>query len=300
MARLDSVLPNMFAGLNRGDDGMEIYRIDGRSLFSLEFADAKMEIIFLGARGIYSAQIPGRVYVQAEKLTGIVSSVSGLDHIVNYADGITESDTELRLNLNARQIQGSSSETAIANAVGNVRDVSYVKVYPNRSRETVDGRPPNSFEAVVVGGDDGEIAKAVFDTGPAGIRPFGNTAVVVYDSQNNPWDIGFSRPKNRYIWIKLQVVRYSEESFPVDGVEQLKNNIARWSSGNLAIGTDVLYQRFNTPIYQVQGVATAGITIAVTDDLTPPSQSAYTSANISINNVEIARVDISRIEVSLE
>jgi hypothetical protein len=181
-----------------------------------------------------------------------------------------------------------------------VKDVSYVKLYSNRSRETVEERPPNSFEVVVVGGDDTEICKTIFDTAPAGIQSFGNTSVIIYDEKDNPWDIRFSRPNNRYIWIKLGVIRYSEESFPVDGVEQIKSNIIRWSNENLLIGTDVLYQRFNMPIYQVAGVATADIKIAVTDDLTPPSQSAYSNANIAISNLEIALVDISRIEVSLE
>jgi hypothetical protein len=60
------------------------------------------------------------------------------------------------------------------------------------------GRPPHSFEVIVVGGDDQEIGQTIFDTKPIGINTYrvpgadGRT-VQVTDSQGTVHDINFSR-----------------------------------------------------------------------------------------------------------
>jgi hypothetical protein len=255
------------------------------------------------SRGIYYAEETGAVYVPERSLSEIVSNVSGLSAVVNYAQGSTgrgaESDAELRRNIRRRQIRSSGNEVAIQNAIEAVNDVEYAAVYSNRTEVEVSGRPPNCFESLVVGGDDQEIAQAIFDAGPAGIQAFGNVLVQVQDIKGNLWPIGFSRPVNRYIWMKIIITKYDEEEFPVDGLDQVQDQIQEWATANLGVGVDVLYQRFNLPIYEVPGISMATIKIAVTAILTPPAASAYTATNIPISEMQIARVDKSRIEVTL-
>jgi uncharacterized phage protein gp47/JayE len=300
--KIETVMPELFISENLGDDGLKIHIDDGMTPFAFEMTDQKMEILLLGAYGVYIAQTPGPIYAPIGTLTEVVSNVDGLDSIFNYATGITgrvvESDTELRVNLSERQKQSSSSEAAIRNEIIKVDGVQYVEVYSNREMIYYNGRPPKCYEAVVVGGSDTDIAKTILDRGPGGIQAFGNITMTLIDDAGHEQTIGFSRPVNQYIWFKIGIILTSEERFPLNGNDAIKDNIIAWALKNSAVGADVFYQRFSIPIYQVPGVAEAIIKIAgTTDPSTPPEEADYQEANISIGEVGIAVFDRSRIYV---
>jgi uncharacterized phage protein gp47/JayE len=234
-------------------------------------------------------------------LNKIVSNVDGLDHIINYATGITgkniENDTELRIEKNNRQKQASGNEIAIENEIKKVPGVQYARLYSNRDIEVVDGRPAKSYEAIVVGGLDQEIAEVIFMKGPAGIQAFGNTVKTVFDDEGFPWEIGFSRPENSFVWIKIAYSKNPEEAFPVNGVEMMKENIDAWGAKNQGVGIDFVFQKLNRPIYDVAGVGYAYIKVAATADLTPPEDAEYLAENIVINERQIALIDKSRVSI---
>jgi hypothetical protein len=181
-----------------------------------------------------------------------------------------------------------------------VRDVAgvlYARVYSNRSIDEIDGRPPKCYEAVVVGGIDQDIAKTIFEKGPAGVQAFGNTPIVVIDSEGFDHDVGFTRPEPRYIWLKISYSKNSEEEFPANGVELIKDNIDAWGAANQGVGIDFIYQKLNRPVYDVPGIGFADIKVAVTNDLIPPILGAYASQNVVINERQIGLIDKVRIEI---
>jgi hypothetical protein len=161
----------------------------------------------------------------------------------------------------------------------------------------MNGRPPKSYEAVVVGGDEQEIAETIFDKGPGGIQAFGNIVKDVTDSEGFHWDIGFSRPVNRYIWIKVDYSRNSEEDLPLDAVSAVQDNITAWGQAALNVGIDLIFQKMFRPVYDVRGIGFAAIKVAATLNLTPPAAEDYRAQNITISEVEIAELDKSRITV---
>jgi len=167
---LEAALPGLFIVENLGNDGLKIHASDGVTPFSADVNDAKLEIALLGAYGVYTAQNAGPVYAPAGTLTEIVSNVDGLDSVFNYATGVTgrvvESDTELRAYLGNRQRQSAASEAAIQNEIEKITGVQYARIYSNRSMQIVNGRPPKSYESVIVGGDDKTIAETIFNKGP--------------------------------------------------------------------------------------------------------------------------------------
>jgi hypothetical protein len=63
----------------------------------------------------------------------------------------------------------------------------------------VNGLPPHSIEAIVLGGADADIAQVIYETKAAGTRPHGTTFVNITDSSGNPQAIGFSRPTSTNI-----------------------------------------------------------------------------------------------------
>jgi hypothetical protein len=283
------------------DNGLSLHSKIGLEAFSMASSDASIEFPLLGFYAVYTSTKTGPIIVAIDALNEIVSKVNGLDSAVNYAPGITgramESDTELRMGLGTRQKQANANEIAIQNEILKVGGVEYARVYSNRDIIEVSGRPPKSFEAVVVGGDEQEIAELIFEKGPAGIQAFGNIVKDVVDSEGFHWDIGFSRPVNKYIWVKVDYSRNSEEDLPLDVASAIQNNIIAWNQNALNVGVDLIYQKMFRPVYDVQGIGFAAIKVAVTSDLTPPVANDYQSGNVEINEVEIAVLDKTRITV---
>jgi hypothetical protein len=103
---------------------------------------------------------------------------------------------------------------------------------------------------------DQEIAETILDKGPGEIQPFGNTRVSVNDDEGFPWDICFSRPENRFVWIKIGIQKNPEEDFPANGIELLKENIDAWGAAKMGVGIDLVYQKLSVPVYAVSGIGT--------------------------------------------
>jgi hypothetical protein len=299
-AAVETAFPGVFETRNT-DDGLSVHSKTGLEAFSLASSDVNFEFPLLGFYAVYTATKTGAVIVSIGALNEIVSRVNGLDSAVNYASGITgramESDTELRMGLGTRQKQATANEVAIQNEILKISGVEYARVYSNRDITEIDGRPPKSYEAVVVGGDEQAIAELIFEKGPAGIQAFGNIVKDVADSEGFHWNIGFSRPVNKYIWIRVDYSRNSEEDLPLDVVSAIQDNIIAWSRTTLNVGIDLIYQKMFRPVYDVQGIGFAAIKVAVTTDLTPPSTEDYRSENAQISEVEIAVLDRTRITV---
>jgi len=297
--KIEMELPGLFTVEDFGKDGLKVHITDGLNPFSFDTNDEKIKIVLLGAYAVYLAETPGNIFVPIGTLTKLVSN-SSVDSIYNYATGLTgrvmESDTELRINMGNRAKKATANEIAIQNKVETeVPGVEYAKVYSNRTKEVYKGRPPKSFETVVIGGDDRVIAQTIFNSGPAGIEPFGNTIVTVYDSEGSPWEIGFSRPVNQYIWLRIGISKNNEEQFPINGNDLIKDKIVSWSKKNHGVGVDLIYQRLGIPIYSVSGIAKTKIEVARTTNLNPPEEEEYKSENIEIGEVEIAVFDRGRI-----
>ena len=261
--------------------------------------------------GAYIGNQTAKISALWEQLEGLWNagdkdSASGvfLDRLaafVNVEREKGESDTELRASMTNKQKQATCTEPAIENAISKLTGVSYAKVYSNRDISPFGSRPAKSYEAVVVGGDSQEIAETIFKNGPAGIQAYGNTVMSVKDSQGFDWEIGFSRPLQKYVWIEIALTLYDEEEFPQGAVQGIKNNIVEWGAENLGVNVDLIFQRLNIPIYKVPGIASAEIKVATTlDASTPPEESDYKAENIEIGEVEIAVIDESRISISVE
>jgi uncharacterized phage protein gp47/JayE len=299
-AALEAAFPGVFEMVHT-DDGLVVHSKMGLQAFSMASSDVNLEFPLLGLYAVYTATKTGAIIVSIGALNEIVSKVNGLDSAVNYASGITgramESDTELRMGLGTRQKQATANEVAIQNEILKVSGVEYARVYSNRSIVEVGGRPPKSYEAVVVGGDEQEIAELIFEKGSAGVQAFGNIVKDVVDSEGFHWDIGFSRPVNKYIWVKVDYARNSEEDLPLDVVSALQDNIIAWGHAALTVGGDLIYQKMFRPVYDVQGIGFAAINVAVTTDLTPPAAEDYQSENVEIGETEIALLDKSRITI---
>lgn len=158
------------------------------------------------------------------------------------------------------------------------------------------GRTPKSFEAVVSGGSDADIAEEIWLSKPAGIATFGNTSFTIIDSMGNSQLIFFSRPINIYIWATVALTLYTEETFPLNGAQLVQQAILAYGN-SLGVGVDVLLQRVLCQIFTVPGVASGIMTLAATNS--PNDAPTYASADIAIAENEISIWDINRITVTI-
>lgn len=158
------------------------------------------------------------------------------------------------------------------------------------------GRLAKSFEAVVEGGSDADVANKIWLTKPAGIQTFGNTSFTITDSQGEQQVINFSRPTPIYIWVTVALTLYSEETFPPNGQDLVAESINTYGN-NLGIGVDVLLQRVLAQIFNVPGIASGAMQIAATNG--SGDSPLYGMADIPIQENEIAVFDLSRITVTV-
>jgi len=158
------------------------------------------------------------------------------------------------------------------------------------------GRPPKSFEAVVQGGTDDAVANQIWLSKPAGIETYGNTQVAITDSQGNTQTIFFSRPTNVYIFVQVALTLYTEETFPVNGLQQVQEAIYNYGI-SLGVGIDVLFQRVLAQIFRVPGIASGDMQIAAT---TSPTQNpSYGTSDITISDTQISVFNLDVIFVSI-
>jgi len=304
---LKASIENATIGLsvtNEGSGLMTIEAIDKNDVYNIA-ADPKMSISKVQSLIKVRCLETGKNLVAAETINEISNAIAGLDSVLNYYEGEagrnTETDQELRLRTQQNiSVAGFNFVDAIrAKLLDEVSGVDYCKVYENDDLTTdINNIPAKSFEAVVEGGSNLNIAKKLFEIKVAGIKSHGDISVEVKDNQNIPHNIKFSRPTNLYMWVKVTIDSYNnEETFPDLGATAIKESILEFSKNYFNIGDIVVTQKFYKPLYEIQGIGSATIEIASTG--TSEGVPSYTSSNINCSIKEKPVFDLNRIEIIL-
>ena len=240
-----------------------------------------------GAVSVIQTDVPG------------LFSVSNTQTLTNGTS--QESDAHLRIrqqrstaNTSYRQVE------AIYSAIAAVDGVIYTRVYQNADTYPQDARgiPFKEFAAVVEGGDDTEIADAIFLRMPLGLLGYGSTHVTRTDRQGMEYAIGFSRPISVDIYVQLTIRITQSALVPDDYATKIAGSIvdfAQYGSGDdsgFPPGADVIRTRLYTPINQIAGFEIVSLS------LKGGSVADFAEVNIPIAWNEVARFDTSRITVN--
>lgn len=241
----------------------------------------------------------------------ILTPVAGWDTVTNTADSelgnATETDEELRARRNLST--ESPSQSPVEALYGNLRQlegVTFARVYVNNTL-AVDTRgiPAKTIGAVVVGGDDTEIANTLFLRSPVGIDYFGTDSLVLTDVQGENYTIRWIRPTDVPVLIEIDLTVTDTNTWPSDGADQIEAAIIAYAAGGApALGIDdgfedlgfvpgenVTQSRLYTPVNSIPGhkvdrlelaevpgpVGTADVVVDF-DEV-----AAFDSANITVN-----------------
>jgi len=191
----------------------------------------------------FNATQTGPIVANAGTLTNIVTPISGLDLILNIQDAFLGTNVETDNAYRARmaqelQIAGAGTVPAIRSKLLSVNGVISALVYENIT-DVADsrGRPPHSFECVVNGGTDSDIANAIWEAKPAGVATFGTSSYVITDSQGQSHTIYFSRPTQVDIYIIANLTVNS--NYPSNGDTLVKEALSNYVNG-LGQGASVI------------------------------------------------------------
>lgn len=243
------------------------------------------------------AEQAGQIIAYANTLTVIESPIAGWASFNNLTD-ITpgneiETDSALRIRRNRTlATAGAGTVEALKSRILEIDEVENARVFENDTDITdAFGRPPHSFEAVVLGGDNQEIRDTIWQVKPAGIRSYGDVSGSITDSMGFSHTVQFSRPTPVSIYVIVNIVSNPSE-FPVGGATAVAQSIVNFSEETFGIGDDVIMIKLFSAIEDIAGVLDC-------DFLIGTSPAPATDANIAINDDEISDWDTARITVNV-
>ena len=231
-----------------------------------------------------------------ETIDTISVPILGWDSVINPLDATVgrfeETDEELRERFrNSKFFQAANILESLVDAIKNVDGVRDVIVYENDTDTTnALGVPPHSFMPVILGGIPTVIGQAIWQNKPTGIPSYGNTSVVISDSQGIGHTISFLRPSEVDIHIKLSITDIG--NMPGDVIAKLKEALVEYFNENYSVGDEVIYSRLYSPINSVQGFQVNSLYLGTSAD---PSG----MANITIDFDEVARLKSENIQISV-
>ena len=194
----------------------------------------------------------------ANQVTLIRSSTLGWLGVTNpyyiFPSTPIESDEDYRyrakLNLHGNPL---GKYNAILFALKSVKGVTYENVQANTSsKETGGGIINNGLAITVQGGNEDEIAVAIFNSVSDGIATSGDIVKEVKDINGFGHEVRFSRPKSKPLQISMSLVTYAD--YPSNGNALIKQAIVDWFN-KLNVGEDIHYSRLYEPINSIRGFA---------------------------------------------
>lgn len=242
------------------------------------------------------ARETGPITQEANTITQIQTPVLGWDSITNpfaaTPGSNEESDTELRERFReSKYLRASNILEALYSGLISLSNVQEVQIYENDT-DTTDSNsiPSHSFMPIVLGGIDSEVANTIWKRKPMGIKSYGNTTVIIYDSQGFSHDIGFERPVPLPIYININLS--TDSNYPEAGDDLIKTNLISYFNQNFGIGDDVIYSRLYTPINNVPGHQVNSLTVGTSSN--PSGTSNIPVAFNQIASLSTANINITK------
>lgn len=266
--------------------------------------DVTLDTTGIGVARIRALEV-GRVgNVEAGEINTIVNPDANVESVINNEP--TTKGREKETDLEVRQRRDISIEGLGAATVPSIRarllempDIRAATVIENYENEVVNGQPPHSIQAFVLGGDDQVIAETIFNTKAGGIRPYGNTTRQVTDESGRAHTVGFTRAVEIPIYSRITITKSA--AFPSDGADRIRRTIVQFIGGKdnsgalysgLNMGEDVIYSKLIAKVFQVEGVEDLNLELS-------KDNTTYVQSNIAIGPEEVAQTDVDYIGVTL-
>lgn len=251
----------------------------------------------LGSPIRFECETLGSIDTPVGTITQVIDTITGFHGAVNdvpvSVGNDADTDETLRQRWSASLYnRGSANIQAVRASVLECIGVNKAVVIEN-SGDVIDedGLLPHSIEVIADGGNEEDIANAIFTKKSGGIQTNGTQVVEIRDSlTDKTYPIRFNRPTSKPIFVKVDVYDYTEEVWSSNNVNNIKQAVIDYG-GQLSFGEDVIVQRFYGPIYSsTKGIGRIEVQMS-TDGV------SYSASNVPISIREVATFEFSNIEV---
>ncbi|WP_281998686.1 baseplate J/gp47 family protein [Priestia flexa] len=226
--------------------------------------------------------------IGANEITVIVNPSDKVEAVTNLEATSGGEEEETDSEFRKRYFQSGSQGTSLIDEVLEVPGVRYALINQNVYGTEHNGIPPHAIAPFVFGGNDLDVAAAIFRKKAGGIQSFGTTIVDITDSQGIIHSIGFSRPIFVDIYVKVKVT--PGDAFPSNGKSLLQQTIVDYLS-NLSIGDDVVLSKLIRITSVIEGIDDLEILLS-TDGI------SYNVQNIAIGTDSVARTSLDKVVVT--
>ena len=248
-----------------------------------------------------TCEIPGPIVANIGDITGIYNPTYGWNSIYNYENSTVGSKVEDDIQLRKRQSQSTANASSTilegtSGAVAQVKGVTRSKVYENDT-DLVDSRglPAHSITAVVEGGEESEIAQAIWKHKGPGCYTNGDVIVNITDSKGQITPIRFFRVVYSDIYAVINIKQL--DGYTTAITESIKEKVEEYLN-SLQIGSKLTVsalwgialqamESLNNPTFSI-----TGITVGKSLD----SQSAN---DIEMSYKEVCRGSINNITINV-
>lgn len=215
--------------------------------------------------GSFTAEESGAIDLPEDATINIVTPLANLSGVY-YEEGNVinigkdyETDQEFRERwLLTSSTDGANTEDGLRKALLElVNTKSDLKIFENRTNQTVDGLEPHTQRIVINSAyDDETIAQTIFDKlvdgNMAGLQ--GSISITVSDSEGQTETIKFDRAAVQDIYLKVRVSIRSGVSLAT-AQTNIKENIMKYiSNHSFDMGSKIFANMFASSVYEVDGV----------------------------------------------
>ena len=270
----------------------------------LTIADVTLDSNGEGTVPISAVETGEKGNVAAGTITEIINPDSDVTSVTNVDPTIggreKETDFEFRDRMDvATEGIGKSTPSALVSSILNTEGVRAATLINNPTMTTDSyNTPAKAFQAFVLGGDNQAIFDTILENMPAGVEPYGTLTGTSTDLSGQEQDIGFSRAEEVSIFVNVTLT--TNNAYPSDGAERIKNEIVRYVGGTdtnggvyagLNMGEDVVLSKIINRIYRIDGIDDVEVTLS-TDGTT------YDESNISIDIQQVAQCEAGEVSVN--
>ena len=232
------------------------------------------------------AEMEGPSIAHADTVAKIMTPVAGWSKAVFTAmiepGCLEETDDDLRIRrILELKAKGSSTTDAIRSRLRQLKTVEAVHIEESS----------HSFEVIIKGGFDHEIAQTIWDAKPLGVFTRGAVSHPVTDSLGETRTIAFSRPTviNLALYVELTVRRLLTDI----EIGRIKNAVADYAIKHFTMGHEIYPSRFYRVLLeqpQVLDVEKLELTDRVSGNPAPADMKPHHIASLNFNNIYLEQV----------
>lgn len=260
----------------------------------------------------FTCQSEGAIQAGAGTLSQIVTTTPGWDTVTNAVAAEVGQLAESQAAFEARRYQsvalnGRGTTAAVYARVAEVNNVLAAYVTDNKTNvnKTIDGYTlsPHSIYVAAIGGDDDDIALAIYNSVSAGCDYNGNTTVDVTDPNTGAIEtVTFMRPTQLSLYVKV-TLQYDDnlpDEYESIVRQAVYNNFYGLDTSTTISGAAILRVVMNTDLYAsrfMPSVLNAGISQILRVEVSTDNSTWVDFIHVPISNEPTLLLENVRIDV---